>query len=211
MKKNNYTVINSETGEFIDIADKAIMKSKGKISKYIVDDMLKKAEKLEDIDMDLLYTWLKITHAFNKFNQVKLFGNYISMDFIALSRDNITQFGYASRLLEITHTFTNILMKNQRTWISTWAELYDELGITSKNTQSLFKKFCEINDLVRVDKGLRTKDANKFTTRLIVNPYMLRKSSHIGQVAIARYVDLAKGAVNTDSYALKYLEFSGVI
>lgn len=209
--ERKYTVIDNQTGEFLEISDKAQIKNNFKVTKKLVDKMLSEAKTIEDVDMDMLYTWLKVTKAFNKYNQVKLLGHYISMDFIKLSRENTVLYSYASRLLEITHTFTNIIMKNKQSWITTWTELYEELGIKSPNTQMSFKKFCIKFDIIRVDKTLRTKDSNKFTTRLIVNPFLIRKASHIGQVSLARYSDLAKGSINTDSYALKYLELTGII
>jgi len=210
-----YTIYDNNTGEVLNInqdfnsSDKK--NDKKKITKIMVDSMLSSAENLEDVDMKMLYLWLKSSNAFNKYNQVKLFGHWISMDFIALSRQHPLYYGYASRLLENTHTYTNILMKNKQTWITTWQDLYDIIGIKSRETRRKFKRYCLDNDIVRVDKTLRTKDSNKFTTRFIVNPYLMRKADHIGQIAVARFSDMARASVNTNAYALKYLELSGVI
>lgn len=213
MKK--YTLIDNETGEFLDI-NKDFVESekqdcKQKITKLMVDKMLANTKSLEDVDMNMLYSWLKMSNAFNRYNQIRLFGHWISMDFIRMSELNPLYYGYASRLLENTHTFTNILMKNHQIWLTTWGELYEVVGIKSRNTRSKFKKFCLENDIIRVDKALRTKDSHKFTTRFIVNPYLIRKSSHIGQIAVARFSDVACASVNTNSYALKYLELTGVV
>lgn len=209
MKK--YTVINNDTGEILDIEYKPNLRENAKVTKLMVDNMLSNANTLEDVDMDLLYTWCKITKALNKYNQVKLLGLYVSMRYIELSDKHPLYFGYASRLLNITHSFTNILMRNQKTWISTWGELYEELGIKSKRTQSEFKKYVLENDIIRVDKALRTKSSTKFTTRFILNPFLIRKSAYIGQIAISRFADLTKGSINVDGYAHKYLELTGVL
>lgn len=209
--KKTYTIINEDTGEMFELNDIKDKRGKLKITKIMVDNMLKNAKTLEDIDIELLYVWLKITKILNTYNQVQIFGHYISIEYFKLSYVNVTLFGYTSRLVEYANTYTNILMKNHKTPFRTWKEIYEELGITNKNTQTKFKKFCETYDLVRIEKTLRTKDNNKFITRFILNPFIIRKCSHIGQIAISRFQDYAKESSNISSYAYRFLQCMGVV
>lgn len=185
--------------------------TKAKITKCMVDDMLQNAETLEDIDMDLLYTWLKITKTVNNYGQIKLLGQYITTEYFNLSKEDVLLFGYTSRLLSCMNSYTNILMKNHKTPFRTWKEIYEHIGVKSKTTQTRLKQFCEKWDLVRIDKTLRTKDDKKFTTRFIVNPFLTRKGTYIGQIAIARFQDWAKEGINMNCYVYRFLQCVGVI
>ncbi|MGL5960359.1 MAG: hypothetical protein ACRCZ0_00190 [Cetobacterium sp.] len=207
-------IINHETGE-VFIVDEKInqtrLKGLPKVSKVLVDNMLKQAKHVDDVDVDLLFMWLKISKAFNNYNQVKVLGIYITQDYFDLCEEDLTLAGYTMKLPKLMHPFTNILMKNRQTWIRTWTELYEEIGMTNTKTQTKFKKFCTQHDLIRVCKTQHNKNASDITTKLIVNPFLLRKSVHVGQVAIARFGDLVKESINVDPYAVKFLELNGVL
>ena len=207
MKK--YIIANEETGELIEF-ETLTSKEKVKLSKKLVDNMLLKSKTIEDIDISLLYSWLKTTKFINEFGQIKLVGNYINFDFFKLSREDVLIFGYTCRLIECMNGFTNILMKNHQTPFRNWKEIYINLGVTSKTTQTKLKKFCEVYDLVRVDKTLRTKQSNKFITRYIVNPFIIRKSAYISQISLARFQDCAKEGVNINFYAYLFLQCTGI-
>lgn len=204
-----YIILNEKTGELINF-ESLSSKEKISITKKMVDDMLKNSKNIEDIDMTLLYSWLKVTKLVNEVGQIKLLGQYISIDYFKLSREDVLLFGYASRLLETMNGYTNILMKNHKTPFRNWKEIYVSLGVTSKTTQTKLKKFCEDFDLVRIDKTLRTKQDNKFTTRYIVNPFIIRKSAYISQIALARFQDCAKESININSYVYRFLQCVGV-
>lgn len=209
--KKEYTIINEETGEILELGVIKDKKTKAKITKAMVDNMLGNATCLEDIDVDLLYQWLIITKEMNKYNQVRILGHYITLDYLMLSYVDTVLYAYSSRMVEFANTYTNILMKTRKTPFRTWGEIYIALQIRSKDTQTKFKKFCEKHDLVRIDKTLRTKDDTKFTTRFILNPFLVRKCSHIGQIAIGRYQDYAKEGLTVNTYAYRFLQCFGVI
>ncbi len=207
-------ITNHDTGEIFTVTEQVNqkrMKELPKVSKILVDRMLKQAKHVDDVDMDMLYMWLKISKAFNKYNQVKVLGVYITQDYFDLCEEDLTLAGYTMKLSKLMHPFTNILMKNRQTWIRTWTELYEEIGMTNTKTQTKFKKFCTEHDLIRVCKTQHKKDSSDVTTKLIVNPFLLRKSVHVGQLAIARFGDLVKESINVDPYAVKFLELSGVL
>jgi hypothetical protein len=209
--KKDYTIINEETGEILELDIIKDKQSKSKITKAMVDNMLENASCLEEIDVDLLYRWLIITKEMNRYNQIHILGHYITLDYLRLSYVDTVLYAYSSRMVEFANTYTNILMKNHKTPFRTWGEIYEVLKITNTNTQTKFKKFCETHDLIRVDKTLRTKDNNKFTTRFILNPFLVRKCSHIGQIAIGRYQDYAKEGITINTYAYRFLQCFGVI
>ncbi len=210
-KEKKYTIINNETGECLDLNNQVDVSRNTKVTKFMLDKMLKNAKNLDEVDISMYYCWLKSRNLLNKYNQIKLDGHWVCVDFLKLGKANPCLFAYAAQLLEMSHTYTNILMKNKKTWITSWLELYEELGITNKKTRPNFKKFCTDYDIVRIDKTLKGKDENKFTTKLILNPFLMRKSSHISQPAIGRYADIAKNPNTMDSYVYKYLEIIGII
>lgn len=213
MKETNeriFSLINEETGEILHIAEE--MKTMGvDVSKFIVDKMLSEAKSLADIDMKVFYSYLRKSNRINQYQQVALLGAYIDLDRTQELTEGGVLFAYCYKMLGFMHSFTNVLKRNQKTDIQSWTELYEMLEITNPTTRTKFKKFCLSNDIVRVNKVMRCKDNNKLYTQFIVNPFIFRKAKHVGQVALSRFGDVVIGGVNTDSYAVKYLEFSDIL
>lgn len=209
-KKENWVLINEDTGEVIDL-NCLELKSKKKVMKSMVDYMLKNAKSKEDVDMKLLYTWCKLTGNINDWGQIKLKGEFISTDYFNLSKEDVLLFGYSARLIELANNYTNILMKNHKTAFKTWSEIYEAIGVLNKSTQSKFKKFCEKYDLVRKVKAYKNVGDKKAMTKYVLNPFIVRKGSFISQFTLAVFSDCVSNGRNIDDYAFRFLNQIGIL
>lgn len=212
MKK--HIIIDSETGEIIDEEvmnmQTNMSKRKIKICKKIVDNMLEKASKGYELDKDMLYAWCKITNEFNGYGQVKLLGGYRNNDFEKRLVQDIIMTGYTMRVITLAHTFSGFLQKNRQTFIETWTQLYEEIGIgNSKATQSKIKKFLLDNHIIREFK-IGGRDG-KLVKRLILNPFLARKGSYTSQVTAMVFQDFIKEGINMSCYPLRWLQAMGYI
>lgn len=113
-----YDLINSETGEIVDIKSMLKNKGKSKVNKTIIDAMLEQADTIGDIDKDLLYIWLKVTKEVNAYGQFKLIGEYRNSEFERRALNDIVVFGYINRILMLAHLqachIANILPNNSQ-------------------------------------------------------------------------------------------------
>lgn len=60
----------------------------------------------------------------------------------SIDKSDIILYGYFLRILDVSNK-DFMLMKNHKTPFRNWKEIYESLGVTSKNTQTKLKKFCE--------------------------------------------------------------------
>ncbi|MGL6184676.1 MAG: hypothetical protein ACRC1T_04790 [Clostridium chrysemydis] len=212
MKK--HIIIDDETGEIIseEVVNMKTNISKRKITlcKKMVDDMLEKASKGEELDKDMLYAWCKITKEFNGYGQVKLLGGYRDIEFEKRLVQDIIMTGYTMRVITLAHPFSGFLQRNRQSFIETWSQLYDEIGIgNSKATQSKVKKFLIDNHIVREFK-IGGKDG-KLVKRLILNPFLARKGSYTSQVTAMVFQDFIKEGTNMSCYPIRWLQAMGYI
>ena len=205
-----YDLINSETGEIVDIKSMLKTKGKSKVNKTIIDAMLEQADNIGDIDKDLLYVWLKVTKEVNAYGQFKLIGEYRNSEFERRALDDIIVFGYINRILMLAHPFTCALMKNRQTKIETWTEMWEAIDCKNKLTQRKVKKFIADHNIVREGIGREADKTVKFKN-LYFNPFLLRKASYISQISINCFKDCAKESQNISSYVYRFLQCIGVL
>lgn len=209
-QKKSYIVMDEETGEVIDLKTLEL-KTQKKIMKKMVDHMLTNAKSSEDVDMKLLYSWCKLTGNINDWGQIKLQGEFISTDYFNLSKEDVLLFGYSARLIGLANNYTNILMKNHKTPYKNWKEIYESIGISKRQTQLKFKKFCEKQDLVRKVKAFKESDDKKSITRYVLNPFIIRKGCFISQFTLTVFSDYVVEGKNLDTYVFKFLYQIGLL
>lgn len=211
--KYKQLIINEETGEVIQEFDigENVEKNKAdyKLCKKVVDSMLEKATKLEEIDEDMLYTWCKITKQINDRGQIKLLGGYRDGNMEKKLIEDITVTGYTMRIIDLAHNFSCILMKNHKTSVKNWSELFELISCKNRVTQQKVKKFCVSNSIIREIK-VTGKDG-VFANKLILNPFLFRKASYSSQLAIMCYKDFIIEDINMSSYPLRWLQAMGYI
>lgn len=209
--KYKQLVVNDETGEVVheDVLGKNIDKSKSeyKLCKKVVDSMLEKASKLDEIDEDMLYSWCKITKQINDKGQIKLLGSYRDGKVEKRLIENITVTGYTMRIIDLAHNFSCILMKNHKTSVKNWTELFELISCKDKTTQQKVKKFCISNSVIREIK-VTGKDG-VFTNKLILNPFLFRKANYSSQLAVMCYKDFVVEGINMSCYPLRWLQAMG--
>lgn len=211
--KYRQLIINEETGEVIQefAIGENVEKNKAdyKLCKKVVDSMLEKATKLEEIDEDMLYTWCKITKQINDRGQIKLLGGYRDGSMEKKLIEDITVTGYTMRIIDLAHNFSCILMKNHKTSVKNWSELFELISCKNRVTQQKVKKFCVSNSIIREIKVVG-KDG-VFANKLILNPFLFRKASYSSQLAIMCYKDFIIEDINMSSYPLRWLQAMGYI
>lgn len=209
MRNDKYTLINNETGEVVELNNFIKEKKKAKITKQLVDAMLKQANNLDDIDVDLLARWVRITQQINNYGQVKLLGAQRNIELEKEMINDATILCYVYRILYSTHPFSCAIMKNHKTKVSTWAELWELIDCKNKKTQSKIKKFLTEKSLVR--ELVVYEGANKKSKQFYLNPFLLRNSGYASQIAINCFKDYAKESINMNSYIYRFLQCVGIL
>ncbi len=203
-------IIDEDTGEIImeGRIDKHCVYSK-KINKIIVDKMIEDAQNNKGIDINMLYAWCKSTGDINDYGQIKLLGAWHDNNIWKEMLQDIVITGYTMRIIDITHNFSGIVMKNRQTPVKTWNELWESIQCSKRTTQQKIKKFLENNNLIR---EMRIYNKNKLLEkRLILNPFLIRQAQHASQLAIICFNDFIKENVNINSYPVKWLIALGYI
>ena len=208
MSKYKQQIINDETGEIISESD-IYSASDKKLRKFIVDKMLEDAKCLEEIDSDMLYAWCKITKEINGYGQIKILGPYRDKETEKSMIEDITITGYTMRIIDKAHPFSGMIMKNRETFVSTWTDLWEEIGCTNKRTISKIKKFLTKNDIIREFKV--GGDDGKLMKRLVVNPFLFRNAQHSSQISIIIFQDYIKESINMSCYPIRWLQRLGYI
>lgn len=205
---SKYILVNNETGEIVDINNLTI-KSKEKITKQIVDAMLKKANNLEEIDIKLLAKWIKMTKQINDYGQIKMMGVQRDVELEKMMIKEGILYVYVAKILYSTHPFSCAIMKNRQTKISTWTELWELIECNSRTMQQKVKKFLIDNSLVR--EMVVYKGGNKKSKEFYLNPFLLRTSGYSSQIAINCFKDCAKESINVNSYVYRFLQCVGIL
>ncbi|MGL5189935.1 MAG: hypothetical protein ACRC7S_09855 [Cetobacterium sp.] len=212
MDKYKNVIINEETGEIVYEESISIESNKKytKIHKKLVDEMLEKASKGEKLDSDMLYQWCKITGDINSYGQIKINGEYINSDFKKKMLMDIIMTGYTMRVIDLAHPFSGFLQKNKKTYIESWMELYDAIGIGNSNaTRAKVKKFLLSHNIVR-DFRIGGVDG-QMVRRLILNPFIARNGAYTSQISAMVYQDFIRDGININCYPLRWLQSMGYI
>ena len=209
MKKVKYTLINEDTGEMIDFTDiKRDMSNGQKITKMVIDNMLNNAKNLEDIDIKLLFQWMKIKGLVNQYSQLKVNGAYRDKEVEKEMIKDITLYGYINRIMLMAHPFSNVIMVNRKRPLDGWLELWELIGCTDRRTRAKIKSYIKDNDLIRevvvIKKDIKTK-------KFILNPFMFRGANYTSQIALSVYDDMIEEGVNLDTYIVRFLQATGLI
>ena len=88
--------------------------SNKRLCKQIVDEMLERASKGEELDKDMLYTWCKITKNINPYGQVKIIGAYRDEDFERRISKDLIMTGYVLRTILTAHPFSGFYKRTGR-------------------------------------------------------------------------------------------------
>ncbi|MDY2630075.1 MAG: hypothetical protein SOV85_01790 [Clostridium sp.] len=205
-----FTIVNEHTGEIYSFENDIDKKMKPKLTKYIVDKMLESAESLEDIDIDLLWQWMKMTDLVNRYSQFQVLGAYRSKEFEKMLAEDFTMLGYTTRIILLAHNFSNILMKNRQTSIKNWTELWECINCKDIRTQQKVKKFILKYDIVR---ELVAYDSNKNVKikKFVLNPFMFRHAQYTSQLAVATFGDKVAEGINMSTYIVRFLQATGII
>lgn len=123
--------------------------------------------------------------------------------------EDITITGYTMRIIDKAHPFSAMLKSNNKTFIGTWKELWDDIDCNSRQTQIKLKKFLTDNSIVREFK-VHGKDG-KLMNRLILNPFLFRGASYSSQIAVVVFQDFIKEAINMNTYPIRWLQSIGYI
>ncbi|MGL5232175.1 MAG: hypothetical protein ACRC7W_02440 [Fusobacteriaceae bacterium] len=207
-------IVNDETGEIINetgIDTVTVDKDnpKYKICKQIVDKMLDESVKIEDFDEEMLYSWCKITKEINDRGQIRLLGAYRDGDIDTKMLENITITGYTSRIIKIAHNYSCILMKNHKTSIGTWGEIFEAIECNNRTIQQKVKQFIVGNDIIRDIKIKNMKGENE--KKFILNPFLFRGANYSSQLSVMLFQDFIKENINMNSYPLRWLQSRGYI
>ncbi len=207
MSKDSVRFVNMDTGEIIvDIKDMECSKA---LKKRIVDDMLDKAKDVGELDSAMLYAWCRITKEINGYGQIKLCGSFRDKSTEKKMIEDITITGYAMRIFDKAHPFSGMLKNNHKSFISTWKELYDEIGCSNRATQIKVKKFLTDCNLVREFKVGGVD--GKLVKRMVINPFLVRGATHSSQVSIMIFQDCIIEGVNMGTYPVSWLKSLGYI
>ncbi len=209
MKSIKFTIINEETGEIVELKDIISCQNNVKITKRMVDIMLSQSKNLEDIDKEMLYSWCKVTKQINNYGQVKLLGIQRQIELEKKMLEEGIIYVYVAKILYSAHPFSCAIMKNRKTKISSWTELWELINCKSRETQRKVKLFLINNNLVReviINEGSSIKYRHFY-----LNPFLLRTSSYASQIAINCFQDCAKDGINMSTYAYRFLQCVGVI
>jgi len=205
---NKYKVINMETGEVIN--NKYDVGRTEKITKYKVDNMLTIAKSVADLDTNMLYRWCRITKAINIYGQIQMLGSKLNNDIEGILIEEGIVCSYVLKAIKLSHPFSYILMKNHKSFINSWKELWEAIGcLGNKRIQKKIKKFLVDNGLI--NKFKLSLGNEKVVSRIILNPYLYKGSSHSGQIACIVWQGYAKPSINVNQYAYKWLQGMGYI
>lgn len=201
--------INEETGEILGEFHGTTSQHQ-KVVRKQVDYMLSLSKTSEDIDLDLLYHWCRIIKAINGYNQIQHIGNKLN-DKI---EDELLEEGvvcaYVLKAIKLANKFTHILMNDSVRQIQTWTELWEVIGCKNSDMQKKVKTFLEKNKLIKcVPIKVENKNAKK--NLFVLNPYLYKNSSHVGQFACVVWQECAIPNVNINFYAYMYLVGQGTI
>ena len=199
-----YGVINLDTGEIVaNNVERTI--TKGKVSRAIVDDMIRRANCIEDIDEELLNKWLFVIGEINKTNkdQYRLYGEMVDEELIFETATKNNMLVYVAKIVRLSHKWSNRLMVSERTGISSWKQLWEVLGCTSRATQAKARKFLLDNGLIRTI-SINRKGIEE--TEFYLNPFLYRSRHFVNSIAIKVFKDFAKEAVNINTYTYRYLQ-----
>lgn len=202
-------IVDGETGE---ILSEEVIKVEGKgikLNRKMIDTMLSKASNVSELDSSLLYSWCRIIGEINSRGQIKILGSQRDEGIEKKLIEDITITGYTMRIIDKAHKFSGFLMSNRKTFIKSWNELYSDIGCKSPKTQSKLKKFLTENKILRDFKI--GGDKGEMVTRLILNPFLLRKASYSSQVSIIVYQDFIKEGINMKTYPIRWLQSMGYI
>lgn len=211
MDKYIQQIIDEETGEIV-MENKIKINcqtSDKKVNKLIIDKMIEDAQNDKEIDIKLLYAWCKSTGDINDYGQIKLLGAWHDDKIWKEMLQDIIITGYTMRIIDTTHNFSGIIMKNRQTPVKTWKELWEVIQCSKKATQQRIKKFLDNNNIVR---EMRVYNKNKvLEKRLILNPFLIRQAHHASQLSIICFNDFIKTNVNINLYPVKWLQSLGYI
>ena len=174
--------------------------SKNKVTKKEIDEIIK----TDNLDELKLYQFCRILDIVNCNGQVRTLG-YKLNDKI---EDKMIQQGivcsYVMKCIKLAHPFTHILKKSERVKIKTWTELWEVISCSNRTIQSKVKKFLEDNKLV---KTVSMKNNDRKTVKVFVlNPYLYKNSSHVGQFACITWFESAIPNVNINKYGYYWLK-----
>lgn len=180
-------------------------KTKNKITKKDIDLMIEE----NNIDTFKLYQYLVITKQMNWHGQIRLLGNYINAYTQKQLLEDFTILGYIMRIVDKTHNFSSIVMKNRKTPIKNWGELWELINCNKPQTQSKVKKYLLDNKILKTMKI--SSMSNKLETRFILNPFLFRGANYSSQLAIILFSEYIKEDINISTYPLRWLESLGYI
>lgn len=205
MKKNikdKYSIINNETGEIVNIDDILNKKSKH-VTKQFVEHMIDNASNSDEIDLDVLYSYLRSNGELNEYHQIKLKQMWCKDELFDIVNDDELIFaGYFFNLFQYLNKWTNVVYLRDKSRASkNWTELYEANGHKTK-----FKQFCQKHDLIRqvkvvTDKGTRLE-------KMTMNPFKFRGREYTGLFAIVGFNDLCQSDVNMSKIMYVYLRLN---
>lgn len=212
MNNKTYSLVDDDTGEILvegieykSDSNKIMVNKK---TREAVEKLLKKAETLERSELSLLYGYCKKTGKINGYSQCKIENLFRDNDMFKMILE--VNFGlHILKCLETANKYSCFMKKSQTTFIETWNDLWEITAITSKTTQQKVKKFLLDNKLVRVYKH-HDREGNK-RVKFVVNPFLYRNSSFVGQIAVNQFQDYIKEGRNMADYLIKLLEGIQVI
>lgn len=205
--KDKYSIINNETGEIVNIDDILNKKSKH-VKKQFVEHMIDNASNSDEIDLDVLYSYLRSNGELNEYHQIKLKQMWCKDELFDIVNDDELIFaGYFFNLFQYLNKWTNVVYLRDKSRASkNWTELYEVAGIRANGHKTKFKQFCQKHDLIRqvkvvTDKGTRLE-------KMTMNPFKFRGREYTGLFAIVGFNDLCQSDVNMSKIMYVYLRLN---
>lgn len=209
--ENKYTLINTETGECYPIDDVVYKKHKA-VPQSVIEKMIDDANSIKELDIDILYSYLRRNGELNAYHQIKLKKMWCKDELfnIATNKKEILLMGYFFNSFKYINKWTNVIYNLEGTQsISNWTELYSLLDIKDNNLKPEFKKFCIKHDLIRLVK-IETSKGTKLQ-KMIINPFLFRARQYTGLLSVIGYKDLCKSEENMSKIMYVYLKIGDLI
>ena len=182
-------------------------RSKNKVTKKEIDKMIED----KNIDINKLYQYCRVTNIINAQGQVQTYGHKLENSIEDLLVEQGIVCSYVLKVIKLAHPFTHILKKTKKINIDNWSDLWEIIECKDSITRKKVKSFLELNNLIRVVETRLKENKKKIIKTFVLNPYLYKNSSHVGQFACVVWQDFAKPNININSYAYEWLVSQGII
>lgn len=175
-------------------------KGKNKVTKKEIDEMIAG----NSLNESKLYQFCRMLDIINCNGQIRTLGNKLNDEIENRLVEEGILCAYILKCIRLAHPFTHILRKNFKTQITTWSDLWKFIDCKDSGTQRKIKHFLDKNKLIKTVSIKTEKGENKKV--FVLNPYLYKNSSHVGQFACITWFESAIPNVNINKYGYYWLK-----